>query len=284
MRQLLVFRERNLNRILAVACAGVLLFFAPARGQDDRLVTTPPLEQVLPLEAKSGDVKLKFPVLLDSRTILGPDVVLHSIYIDPNAGMRAHGGHASGGGGDSSGDGMGGGRHHHGASGGDDSGDGPMGGLAPDSASDSLSGGNKSSAKGLSNETWHDVDTFQQALHGANDLGTMIVYARPGEKPRSAMIQLPDGMLLGELGGHVQVLALSADSPTAAAGLQPGDRFESIGGKPVASLRDFILIYSATAEQARKENKPYSLQVARAGEAAPVTIQVGAPPSLMHMM
>ena len=258
----------------------MLLLFSPARAQDDRLVTTPPLEQAFPIEAKFGDVKLKFPVLLDSRTIVGPDAVLHFIYIDPAAGMRAHGG----GGGGNSGGGMGG-RHHHGAGadGGGDSSNASTGGQAADTTPTLFSSGNATS-KELHDEVWHDVDTFQQALQAANDLGTMVVYARPGDKkPHSTMLDLPDGMLLGEVGGHVQVLALTADSRAAAAGLQPGDQLESIGEKPVASLQDFSAIYFATSERARKEGKPYSIQVARPGESAPVTIQVGAPPSLMHM-
>jgi hypothetical protein len=209
--------------------------------------------------------------------------VLHFIYIDPSAGMHAHGGGDGGGGGDAGG-GMGG--HHHGGAGmggdNDSAADAPP--LPPVSDVATLLSPS-STTKELHSEVWHDVGSFQQALQGANDLGTMIVYAKPGEKKnRSTMLDLPDGMLLGEVGGHVQVLALTADSHAAAAGLQPGDEVESVGGKPTASLRDFTSVYFATAERARKEGKPYDFQVSRPGESAPVTIQVGAPPSLMHLL
>jgi len=261
----------------------MLLLFSLARAQDDRLVTTPPLEQAFPIEAKFGDVKLKFPVLLDSQTILGPDVVLRFVYIDTAAGMRAHGGAGGGSPGGGMGGGKGGGHHHGGGGdGGGDSGSAASGGSVTDTMTDPLSS-NKTTAKELHSEVWHDVDTFQQALQGANDIGTTLVYTRQGEKPHSAMIDLPDGMLLGETGGRVQVLALTDDSRPRLAGLQPGDQFQSVGGVTVATLHDFCKVYFATAEQAGKEGKPYSLQVARPGESAPVTIQIGAPPSLMHM-
>ena len=266
----------------ALACTALLLLLVPARPQDDRLVTTPPLEQVFPIEAKLGDVKLKFPVLLDSRTILGPDVVLRFVYIDTAAGMRAHGGAGGGLPGGGMGGGKGGGHHHGGGDGGGDSGNTASGGNVTDAMTDPLSS-NKTTAKELHSEVWHDVDTFQQALQGANDIGTTLVYTRPGEKPHSAMIDLPDGMLLGETGGRVQVLALTEDSRPRLAGLQPGDQFLSVGGAPVATLHDFCKVYFTTAEQARKDGKPYSLQVTRPGESAPVSIQVGTPPSLMHM-
>ena len=274
---------------LAAACATtLLLLLLPARAQnDDRLVTTPPLEQAFPIEAKFGDIKLQFPVLVNSQTVLGPDVTLRSIYIDPNAGMSRRGG-GGGGGNHGDGSGGGGGHHHHGAPADGDSDDDLGGGGSPSptptpALSSAPAGGNSAATKEQQGELWHDVDSFQQALHGANSLGTMLVYARTGEKPHAAEIDLPGGMLLAEVSGHIQVLALTADSEAATAGLQPGDQIQTVGETPVTTLRDFSKLYFTTTQQARKNGKSYSIQVARPGTAAPVTIQVGAPPSLMHM-
>jgi len=259
-----------------------LLLLAPARGQDDRLVTNPPFEQAFPIESKFGDVKLKFPVLLNSQTILGPEVTLRFIYISNEATAKPPGGAGGGGG---SGDGMGGAGHHHGApsDGGDMINPGDAGLNTWDAMADPTHSKGVTS-KELQSETWRDVDTFQQALHAANDLGTTIVFARPGEKPRSATIDLPDGMLLGEIGGHVVVLALTDDSQAGAAGLQPGDQIQAISAQPVTSLHTFSTLYYEVAHRAREENKPYAFQVSRPGQPEPLTIQVGAPPSLLHML
>jgi hypothetical protein len=254
------------------------LLLAPARGQDDRLVTNPPLEQAFPLESKFGDVKLKFPVLLNSQTILGPDVTLRFIYVSSGPAARPPGGAGGG-------DGMGGPEHHHGApsDGGDIAGSGDAGLNTWEAMADPTHSKGVT-AKELQSETWRDLDTFQQALHAASDLGTMFVYAKPGEKPRSAVMDLPDGMLLGEVSGSVQVLALTDDSQAGAAGLQPGDQIQSIAAHPITSLRTFSAVYFDVADHARKANKPYAFQVVRPGQPEPLTITVGAPPSLLHML
>jgi hypothetical protein len=289
--RLLPQRKARGWRASASIFAGMLFLLAPAHGQDDRLTTNPPLGQAFPIEAKAADVKLTCPVLLNSRTVLGPDVTLRFVYIDLSAGMQGHGTGggagspgAGGGGGDS-----GGGHAHHGGGGGgppdagDDSSDSPSGAHVNDANMDPFSK-YKATNKEFTSEVWHSVDLFQEALGQANDLGTMIVYSRPGQqKPQWATIDLPDGMLLGEVGGHVEVLALSADSEAGVGGLQAGDQIQSVGASAVTSLRQFTSVYFSVKGEARKSGQPYSLQVWRPDESRQLTIRVGAPPSLMHM-
>jgi hypothetical protein len=271
-------------RIHLFISAGLLLAVlpAPAQAQSDRLVCNPPLGQAFPLELQSGAVRLTAPVLLNTRTVLGTDVALRFIYMDPNAGARPGGGGNEAGPG---GDDEGGGRH----SGGslvarDDS--------ADDAVPDGHAGGKdidpfskeKPLIKELNKEVWHQIDLFQQALNDADSIGTTIVYSKPGQtKPLVARLDLPDGMLLAQVGDHIEVLALTEDSQAGEGGLLPGDQIRSVGGNPVPELTHFIATYFAVKQQARKNNQPYSFQVWRPSESREVTIQVGAPPSIPRM-
>jgi hypothetical protein len=271
--------------------AAVLLQQAPAWAQSDRLVSNPPLGQAFPLEAKSGDVRLSSPVLLNARTVLGTDVVLRFVYLDPNAGMSSHSGGNSGGTGGGSGGG-GHGHHHGGGAGGGSSGAGtgddsadapPASGHPGDGGPDPFSK-EKSTATEFHNEVWHEVGAFQEVLNEANVQGTTIVYFRTGQqKPQTATIDLPDGMLLAQVGDYIEVLALTEDSKAGAGGLQAGDRIQSVGGDPVPSLNRFMQTYFAVTQQARKDNQSYSFQAWRPSESRLVTIQVGAPPSIPRM-
>ena len=89
---------------------------------------------------------------------------------------------------------------------------------------------------------------------------------------------------VGVVAAVVTVLALSADSEAGEHGLAPGDVIESVGGKPVAALRDFMPTYFSVTQRARTNGQPYAFQVWRPGESRQVTVSVGAPPSLMHML
>jgi len=280
----------NIHRAFKVTLAlSVLLvgFLEWADAQEEKLVLNPPLSQIFPLDPKPDGTRLKFPILLNESTILGPNVVLRFIYVDPNASLHPRGGGNGGspcGGGDSSGRG-----HHHGGSS-QDSGDagsansrgssGQGGGdnLSEQDASDT----NKGSTSESRTEVWTQASLFRGALEGAADMGTTLVYSVPGkQKPQSTTIDLPDGMLLAEIGGHVQVLGLSSDSKAFQGGVRPEDEIRSFEGHPVVtSLNDFLRIYLTVKEETRKNGKSYSIEVWRPSESRLLMIQVAAPPSL----
>jgi hypothetical protein len=97
--------------ILALAFVSLQL----AHAQEEKLALNPPLSQIFPLDPRPDGMRLKFPILLNEHTILGPNVMLRFIYIDLNAGIHPHGGGGNGedqgGGSDSGGHG-----HRHGGS------------------------------------------------------------------------------------------------------------------------------------------------------------------------
>ncbi len=245
------------------------------------LAATPSLGDAMPLVAAADGVHLKFPVLLNVHTVVPPDSKLRLVYIDPNAGLHLHdggegGGHMGGGGS----------LHHHLS-------DQPTSqGLNPASVdafptTDEPPPG--PSSKELStlakSETWRDPQLFREALNGAADIGTMMVYAAAG-KPKllSAEIDLPGGMLLGGPDGKVVVLALTNDSVMRQAGLQPQDEIRAINGEPVpATLEAFARFYAEITRQARQAGTSYTTQVWRPSQSSLVGVTVGAPPSIPSM-
>jgi hypothetical protein len=271
---------RNLQgRCVGVALIAVLGLLAQARGQEEKLVLNPPLGQIFPLEAGPGGVRLKVPVLLNERTILRPDVVLRFIYIDPNAGLHARGGGSDDGGPMPF--------HHHSDGVLESNPHGPQ--VDPNAfpqGGDSTSAPSRGSTGEISTEKWNEAGPYRDALNQAAVMGTTVVYSVPGkQKPQSTVIDLPDGMLLAEVGNHVQVLGLTGDSTAFQGGVRPGDEIRSFqGNQPVASLKDFLQAYFAVKEAARKNNQPYSIEVWRPSESRQLTIQIGAPPNLNPML
>ena len=277
----------KLNCLLVIALILLPGFVRLADGQDEKLVLNPPLSQAFPLDPKPGEMRLKYPVLLNDHTVLGPNVVLRFIYVDLNAGTHPRGG-GNGASQDTGGSAGGQGHHHGGAS--SDGGDAGSayartpGGDETAAPKDSP-GVNKDAASEIRTEVWIQADLFREALDDAASLGTTVVYSDPSHaKPQSTTIDLPDGVLLAEVGDHVAVLGATADSKMFQAGLQPGDEIRSFGAsRPVSSLKDFQRTYFDVKEEARKSGQPYSVEVWRPSESKLVTIQVTPPPSLQSL-
>ncbi len=261
----------------------VLLGAAIAHAQQDRLVLNPPLSQAFPLNAAPDGVRLKYPVLLNERTVLGPDVVLRFIYVNPDASaVRGHGG------------GDGGAERVHLHPDGSTTSDNDeanagfarsprhSGGGAPAAAGADAPISSKDAKAEISTEVWTQPGLFRDALEEAAEVGTTVVYSAPGKaKPQSTMVDLPDGMLLAQVGGHVQVLGLTPDSRAGESGVQPGDEIRALDGAPApASLTDFARDYLARQQQARTSGHSFALQVWRADESRLVTLQIAAPPSI----
>lgn len=280
----------NIQRAFKVMLAiPVMLvgFFGWANGQEEKLVLNPPLSQIFPLDPKPDGMRLKFPVLLNESTILGPNVVLRFIYVDPNASLHPRGG---GNGGNQGGGGDSGGHGHHQGGSSQDSGDagsgysrGSSGRSGGDNAvEEDTSDANKDSTSETRTEVWTQASLFRGALNGAADMGTTLVYSVPNkQKPQSATIDLPVGMRLAEIGGHVQVLGMTGDSKAFQSGVRPEDEIRSFEGHPdLTSLNDFLRIYLTVKQETRKSGKSYAIQVWRPSESRLLTIQVAPPPSL----
>jgi len=263
-----------------LACGGP----AALRAQEEQLILDPPLGQAFPLDAMADGIHVPYPVLLNDHMVLGPQAVLRFIYIDPNAGSRTRGG-GDGGNGFRTHVGPGGrldqdGRsdiHSENGWGHNDTSDAV--GIFDDSKKDDA----KQSKAEMQGEVWRQKDLFVEALDHAAAAGTTLVYNLPAEKkPLTAAIDLPEGMLLAQVEGHVRVLALSQDSRAFAGGIRPGDEIRAFGdGAALASLEDFMRAYAATKHQAKVSGNPtYALSIWRPDEKQLVTIQIAAPPTI----
>lgn len=261
-------------RILVVANALLAATTRSGAQQTAHLVSTPALGDALPLVETPDGVHLKFPVLLNEHEVVEPADILRLVYVDPNAGMHAHGGGHNGGPGD-------GPQAHHAHAPGTGMG-APADNNFPDYDPDAPPSAKKVSSE-VGAEAWKQAQLFREALNQAADIGTMLVYAEPRKaKPGSAEVDLPDGMLLGGPDGRIVVLALTADSEAGQAGLRPVDEIRAINGQPVpGNLRGFGHFYRAALDQAH--GQPYSLEVWRPADSRTVTLQVGAPPSIPKM-
>jgi hypothetical protein len=248
--------------------------FAPA--QEEQLNLDPPLREIFPLESTPTGVRVKYPVLLSDHLILRPSALLRFIYLDPNAVGRAHGG---GGGGFRRPAGPG----DHGVPNGET--DGAWGktggdedaGIFDDKSRDDV----KQRKTEMQNEIWTRPALFAEALDHASEEGTTIVYSLPPQnRPQTATLDLPEGMLLAEIDGHVRVLGLTGESRAFAGGLRAGDEILSLnGGAPIRTLDDFLREYAATRRQAKLTgNATYAMELRHEGQ--PASIQIAAPPTL----
>ena len=239
-------------------------------------------------------MRVKYPVLLNDHTVLRPQAVLRFIYLDPNAGAR---GHTGGGGGL---DDSGGGYHSRvgpagslssgGETGSAMRGGGATGGWGNADGNDVAGiydGEKKDDAKQrkseLQTEVWIQKDLFTDALDHASELGTVVVYSVPPEnKPLTAALDLPEGMLLAEVGGHVRVLGLEENSRAYAGGIRPGDEIRSFDGAgPINTLGDFTREFSETKRQAKLSgNSTYAMEVWQPEAGQIVSIQIAAPPTI----
>ena len=259
--------------------------------QEQLLTLNPPLSEAFPFETLTDGVHVEYPVLLNDHTVLRPEAVLHFIFLDPNAVSHGGGGADDGGTGVHSHIGPGGklsdgngddGRDRDvngGRAGGWGSSDGnDVAGIYDDGKNDT-----KHRKEELQNEIWRQKELFDDALEHATELGTMLVYALPAQtRTFTAGIDLPEGMLLGEVNGHVRVLGLKEESRAFVGGVRPGDEIRAFNsGVELKSLADFMREFIATKHEAKRTgNSSYSMQVWRPANSQSITVQVAAPPTI----
>ena len=247
--------------------------------QEEQLAIEPPLRQSFPLETAAGGVHVKVAILLNSQTILQPGSVLRFIYLDPYAADRARHDEAQG----EVGKLQDGGSQKR-------SNAGPYGGWAGESGNEYTGFFDqirKEDAKGskaeLKTEVWTQEEPFRDALDHASEAGTTFVYNAPLQsRTESATMDLPEGMLLGEEGSHVRVLAIEDKSRVFLAGVRPGDQIVSLGdGAPLATLKDFVREYETTRHKAKTTgSSAYAMQIIRGDNNQAARIQVEAPPTI----
>jgi hypothetical protein len=282
-----IFSARATRAGLRVGFALALIGTAVARAQEEPLSLQPPLSQAFPLDVTTGGIHVSCPVLVNDHTILRPDALLRFVYIDSTIGTHGHG---SDGGDFKSLEGPHGtitkdpntGGSTHGEEGpasawGDNPDDGHSGLFDPKKDDQ------KRNRQELQQEVWTDRSLFTDAFDHAVEIGTTIVYSLPSRtRPETTMIDPPEGMLLGEIGGHIRVLAIEPDSRAYQAGIRAGDELRSFGDEvPLATLRDFMSGYEITRQNAKVSgNTGYTLNVWRAGEGDVVAIRIAPPPSI----
>jgi hypothetical protein len=287
MPAILFARGTGAGRVALLAfIVSCLAPLTAARAQEQQLTLQPPLSQAFPLEATPGGVHVSCPVLVNAHTILRPDARLRFVYIDSAIGTRSHGDD--------------GGRFKslegpHGTitkdpnTGGSTHGAGPATawGANPDDdysgLFDTKKDNPKYSKEELQKEVWTDRSLFADAFDHAAETGTTIVYSLPSrDRPETTMIDPPEGMLLGEIGGHIRVLAVEPDSRPYAAGIRAGDEIRSFGdGAPLVTLADFIRAYETTRHEAKiSGNTGYTLNVWRDSAGVVVPVRIAPPPSI----
>jgi hypothetical protein len=286
MAAILSVRKTRAGRRAALAVLSCLAPIMAARAQEEQLTLEPPLSQAFPLEATPGGIHVSCPVLVNDHTILRPDERLRFVYIDSSIGTHGHG---DDGGGFKSVEGPHGTITKDPTTGGSTHGEGPanLWGNNPDNDESGLFDPKKDNPKNgkkeLQEEVWTDRSLFADAFDHAAETGTTLVYSLSAqERPLTTMIDPPEGMLLGEIGGHIRVLAIEPESRPYEAGIRAGDEIRSFGdGTPLTSLGDFIRDYE-TAKHAAKlsGNSGYTLNVWRADVGDVVPVRIAPPPSI----
>jgi hypothetical protein len=276
----------KIGSFLALALVGLVAAAPALRAQSTQLVLEPPLSQAFPLDVRPDGVRVPYPVLLNDHTVLRPADLLRFVYIDNNP-VRVHvdgeapvhkymeGPHGTLTRDEDTG------ATTHGESQG--SAWGPNNTDDTSGLFDGKKEDGKTNKKELQSEVWTQKDLFFEAFDHATDAGTTLVYTLPSQaKPLTTAIDLPEGMLLAEVGGHIRVLGLSPQSRVYAAGIRAGDELRSFGdGAPLATLDDFIRAYAATRHQAKiSGDSSYVLNVWRSGEDGIVPVHIAAPPSI----
>jgi hypothetical protein len=273
----------------------IMGFGSGLRAQEEQLTLEPPLSQAFPVIIQPGGARVPYPILVNDHTILKPDAVLRFVFIDPNAGL--HRGNGGGGGFGLDDDSGGPVAHSHIGPAGTleqdpgkkvDGGAGAWGSNGGDPDAGMFDDNNKkddakTKKSELQTEVWLQKDLFSEAFDHATETGTTLVYLTPAQKrPTTAVLDLPEGMLLAEVGGHVRVLGVSPQSRAYVGGVRAGDEIRSLGGSDsLATLSDFVRAFTATKRQARLSGNPtYPMEIWRPGEGQLLPIQVAAPPSI----
>jgi hypothetical protein len=219
-------------------------------------LTAPPLAQAFPLAPQNDGMRVSFPVLVNETTIVTPAAVLRFVYTKSSSDQAGRVPHKSTTEQEADDQALSTQvRHRHSGGAGDapptSSGGFPNGQVAPlpdDPNAPPVDKNAKGNYAGqeMAGTVWVDQFLYTEALANAVENRTIIVYSiPPTAKTISAPLRLIGGMLLGETGGRVSVLALGETSPAFLVGVRAGDLVETVEGQgPVTSLTGFVSAYA----------------------------------------
>ncbi|WP_202214156.1 PDZ domain-containing protein [Methylacidimicrobium sp. AP8] len=251
------------------------------------LKTVPPLSAAFPLVQRGPEVRVRYPLAVNERTVVPPEARLHRLYARPKDARDSDGedrtGKAP--------------RRLPMPLGGIRLGGLPMG-ITAGMRGTGRNGNGKGGAGGT--EAWTSAAAFREALDRLDGSDLRLVFSLPAAAPqhpgkaaergstpgkdrrkgrrrvRDEPLALPLGLLLAERRGAPTVLAVEAGSAGQQAGLRAQDRIVSLDGKPCPrKLSAFLALYRRERAAGRTE---LTLAVARAGNPAPVSLTVPLPP------
>lgn len=251
---------------------------------------TPPLAEVFPYDSQIDAMRVKFPILINEETILGPGAVLRFVY-NKSSGSPSSPGFFAPDRGTNSDSGQAGTyrerRLRADSSNQNGSGGWPNGNLTSDQAASIVvkKQGQAYNELELKNTAWIDQFLYMEAFESAEMNATTLVYSLPPDsRPLAATLAFPGGILVGETHGHVEVLGLNETSSPYLDGMRAGDSILSIDNQgPVATLRDYLRFYTAAKTRAGAAGAatiPVQFRAAASGRV--MTTQIALPVPASH--
>ena len=239
---------------------------APLKGQNEPVHMKPEFALTFPLAQNGTDVTVQYPVMVNPTTIIKPGMVLRVMYILHSANA------------DGSSDLI---LAHKGNLESSFSRTAPLSDgqtkLPPEVAHE---------IEGYRREVWEVANNFILAMAQLPTDQMHLMFSPTGKAGTAKDIQderfsFFDGLLVGQPGGKVTVLAVEIESYADQAGLKAGDEIVSVGGIPVQNdLSKFAAAFAATKKAAHEnESTSYPMTVRSSGKDTR-TVNISMPPSL----
>lgn len=253
--------------ILAVASVSVPPL--PAQTVDAAVQMTPEFPLVFPFVVQSGNVTVKFPVMINPTTVLKPGMVLRTLYVFQQTA--------------------------------DDSNDLGIAHATDESAAYARSNPSTSGEEKMPSDVAHQLEgyrrtiwttpvTFELAMAQFPTESMHLIYCQKATDSRKLDDQrfsFFDGMLMGQPdGSSVVVLAVEKDSKADRAGIKAGDEIVEVGGEPTQhDLNTFAQGFAAARQNAREASATsYTLTIRSPGQTATHVVNVAMPPSLKSLL
>jgi hypothetical protein len=240
-----------------------LALLAPLRAQDEPVHMRPEFPLVFPLAQNGNDVTVKYPVLINTTTILKPGMVLRTLYVlstDAQGStdlVLAHKGDME--------------QAYSRAP----AGSGNQGKLPPEMAHE---------IEGYRRTVWQVPNNFVLAMAQYPTDSMHLIFSPTGKDQdlSDERFYFFDGLFVGLPNGKVTVVAVEKESKADAAGIKAGDEIVSVGGIPTQdNLHVFAGAYG-TAKKTATDNEvsSYPMTVRPGGSGEPQQMNIAMPPSL----
>jgi hypothetical protein len=261
-------------RIVPVRALLPLLFlaiFPPARAQlntDGPVKMTPDLALAIPLVQVNHDVMVKYPVLINSTTVLKPGMILRVIYqpsVRDDNSENLNAAH--------------------------------MGNMAESYSRETANSPDRQSM--MPAQTAHELEhyrrvvwevpiNFQLALAQLPTDAIHLIYSSSGDERNldDQRFNFFDGLFLGSPTGGISVLGVETDSRAEQAGFKAGDLILSLGGKPAPrDLAAFPSVYHDVRQEAEDAHaSSFPVEIRSTGEAGSHTLNMPTPPMIKSLL